>query len=295
MKVAVIGGGAIGLLTSYYFCKLGFDTTVVTRTESQKQAILNKGITLKLNDSVGNESVNASVFHEEVYKDCQLWIVTMKQYSLQQFFDRWKGVEGLPEILFLQNGLGHLEKAAQFLQTVILAGSVTHGAMRVSETEVIHTGQGKVVLGEWLGHSETLDKLPILEPQFPIEVSTDMTYILERKLLVNAVINPLTALYKVRNGVLLENKFFQAVTKNVFHEAVGVLQLSESEWKNVQEVIQLTAKNESSMFRDLKNGHRTEIDAITGYLLDLAEQKTLDIPLIKFLHHSIAGLERSAD
>lgn len=293
MRIGVIGGGAIGLLTAFYLRELGHEVTVVTRTVRQKEALHKKGITLFVDGEQKNIFVNTCTYTELGYDANDLWVVTLKQYDLMEFFEEWQSVPNLPPVLFLQNGMGHLERGERYLRTTILAGSVTHGAMKTSDTEVVHTGFGEIVVGNWKSYSdETVLKHLKTSSSFPIIISNDITYILKRKLLVNLVINPLTALYGVRNGELLTNIYFQENAKKVFLEGIRALNMDESEWDYVVQVMELTSENESSMLRDIKHGRRTEIDAITGYVLHKGKEKGLSLPYVSFLHRSIIGLER---
>lgn len=297
MKVAVIGAGAIGLLISFYLCEAGHEVTVVTRTVKQREALQKKGINLYRDKLVKNKFVNVCTFSDISYKNNDLWIVALKQYDLTQFFERWQDASQLPPILFLQNGLGHLEKAEKSLNTKLLAGSITHGAMKKSDTEVVHTGMGEIVFGDWKDASLSgmiVDKLQNIS-SFPMVISDNISYILKRKLLVNLVVNPLTALYQVRNGELLENKYFAENAKDVFSEGIRALQLGEEEWSYVVQVIKNTAENESSMLRDMKLGRKTEIDAITGHVLQVGKERGLSLPFVQFLHRSINGLERGGE
>ncbi len=87
------------------------------------------------------------------------------------------------------------------------------------------------------------------------------------KLLVSLAINPLTAVYKVLNGAVLDAPLRAEVEKLV-REAWPVLQaeglrLTEEEaLAKVLAVADATAANRSSMLQDVRAGRRTEADYI---------------------------------
>jgi 2-dehydropantoate 2-reductase len=109
------------------------------------------------------------------------------------------------------------------------------------------------------------------------------------KLLVNCCINPLTVLYKCKNGELESN---QTALTHV-HELVKELQRF-TEWrfgsshhtsidsimKLVLGAIRLTSQNYSSMYQDvLIFKRRCEIDYLNGFFTRLAEREALPYPL----------------
>lgn len=117
-----------------------------------------------------------------------------------------------------------------------------------------------------------------------------------RKLVINAVINPLTALSGQVNGSLLERT--QEIAA-LCQELTPVLQaqgLTETrdEWLAlVQKVAMLTATNRSSMLTDLEAHRPTEIDQITGHLLRTAHQLGLALPLHSALYQTIRAAENT--
>ena len=98
------------------------------------------------------------------------------------------------------------------------------------------------------------------------------------KLVVNAVINPLSAVYNQQNGVLLQHQ--DDIAELCLELQPLLLQQgltkTANEWRElVLQVVDRTAQNYSSMQQDLANRRRTEIDYITGYLLQQAERSGL--------------------
>ena len=290
MKLAVIGGGSIGLLTSASLIKQGHEVQLVTRTEEQAALINSKGLLLEKEDREEIVPVFACSFENGKYLDNELWINTIKQTQLPLFFEKFKHVKKIPPLLLLQNGMGHMEQAEALLSSSLYAGIVTHGAMRLNEYSVRHTGEGEIYVSGWNTEVDVLTPLINKTSHFPIMRTDNIIDMMKRKLLVNLVVNPLTALYGVRNGELLKD-VWEGNLKALFHEGKDVLELGDEEWERVVNVIKQTANNESSMFRDIQLGKYTEIDAITGFVLRQAEEKGIKLPLTSFIHQSILGLE----
>lgn len=117
----------------------------------------------------------------------------------------------------------------------------------------------------------------------PARVTRDIEKARLRKLLVNVCLNPVTALFGVRNGEVRGPTYARFV-EILVREAVPVLaaeglRLSHAAaLKEVMTVAQRTAGNRSSMLQDLSAGRRTEIDYLNGALLRLARRHGIAAP-----------------
>jgi 2-dehydropantoate 2-reductase len=116
--------------------------------------------------------------------------------------------------------------------------------------------------------------------------TTDISATLWKKLVVNAAVNPLTAILKVRNGALLERPELEPVIRMVADEVweAGTrrgIQLPEPPelFQEICRVCHVTAANRSSMLRDVEEGRRTEIDAINGAVVRLGYESGVATPV----------------
>jgi 2-dehydropantoate 2-reductase len=126
---------------------------------------------------------------------------------------------------------------------------------------------------------------------FTVEESRDLQSLLWGKLVINAGINPLTAILRVPNGELLARRDAAWLMCAAAREAVAVaeakgvdLPFEESELE-VMNVAQRTAKNHSSMYQDILRGAPTEIDAICGSIVEEGSKHGVPTPINEtFLH-----------
>jgi len=219
----------------------------------------------------------------------------VKGYMLDGIINNLTFSPTLP-LLFVQNGMGHLSLLEKINTRSIFIGSVEHGALRVNNHTVSHTGIGVTKLAIYRiveGDRWILDKL-ILQSikNFPAQFEQEYMVMLKKKLVVNAVINPLTAILGVTNGSLLTNKSHQMLFEQLFEEVCLALSLERhTYYENLVHVCKNTAINESSMLKDVKNGRRTEIDAILGYVLEEAQRKEIKVPLTLAFYHCVKGKE----
>ncbi|MES1948223.1 2-dehydropantoate 2-reductase [Salinisphaera sp. C84B14] len=105
-----------------------------------------------------------------------------------------------------------------------------------------------------------------------------------RKLVANAAINPLSALYDVPNGALVDRADLRACMQRVVAEADMLLSALDADWPGdslaaVEDVARATAANTSSMRADLQRGAVTEIDAINGWLVAKGARLGMEMPV----------------
>ncbi|KAF9486451.1 2-dehydropantoate 2-reductase [Pholiota conissans] len=141
---------------------------------------------------------------------------------------------------------------------------------------------------------------------------TELRIIMQRKLAVNAAINPLTALFGCRNGELFKTVIGREILYQICAEASAVysaelahdnqvelqklrqegidtkdIQLpsfpnsltKEALVEHVLQVADFTAGNLSSMLQDVQRGRKTEIEFINGYLEQLGQAYGVPTPV----------------
>ncbi|UAC49300.1 2-dehydropantoate 2-reductase [Bacillus aquiflavi] len=292
MEIGIIGGGSLGLLYAFYLAKTN-KITVYTRTEEQAKKISLEGIVVVKDHKQEVCSVHALPFSNWNGTE-DLIIVTVKQYQLSNIIVELakKRTVKKSSILFLQNGMSHVNLLNKLSNWNIFLGTVEHGAYRLNVNTVKHTGLGKTRVAIYQGEVELLlQLLHHSDKSFPFIFEKNYETMLTKKLVANAVINPLTAVLNVRNGELIENPQYYQVLTSLFFEFCKVLNLeNEEKWlKHIMYICKSTAKNQSSMLKDVLEGRQTEVDAILGYLLTEARKKQIEAPLINTFYLLVKG------
>lgn len=294
MKIGIIGGGSIGLLFAHYLSQT-HDITLYTRSSEQAEMICQNGILLEKDEkNVIRREIHARPFSKWTLSD-DLIIVTVKQYQLKGVLEELikTDLHGCT-LLFLQNGMGHLKSLESICHANIIVGTVEHGANRTGINSFRHNGVGVTRLAVMHGEGQQMTSLAEHSSfEFPLVIERDYKEMLIKKLVVNAIINPLTAILQVRNGELIKNDYFYRLFCQLFDEIKVILALENPQiyFHNVEEVCRKTANNRSSMLKDLEEHRQTEVDAILGYLLDEAIEKQIEAPLIQTFFHLIKGRE----
>lgn len=291
MNIGIIGGGAIGLLLAVYFQKNNHDVLIYTRTKEQASLINRHGIKLQIEEKESVINCRAIEINKNI-ETFDLLIVCVKQYSLrdiEQILLQYKG----DDILFLQNGMSHVEFVQKLPIKNCYIGIVEHGVLKKSKNKIIHTGKGSIKFGQVKGGRSSINAFQAIHTnEFPILYDEDWLRILKQKCLINCTINPLTSIFQVQNGELLKNEYFKKVSSLLFAEVAQILELDEKvEWNLFESICEKTASNFSSMNRDLFYGRHTEIESMLGYIKKVAIMKKINVPMSELVYNMIKGLE----
>jgi 2-dehydropantoate 2-reductase len=296
MNIGIIGAGSIGLLFASYLSK-AFSVTLYTRTSEQAEEINQNGILLQKGET--QSRIRMKALPLSMWKGTEeLSIIAVKQYQLHPIIAYLTELDCIPEnLLFLQNGMSHLKLLENIEAANILVGSVEHGASKINSYSVRHNGDGAVNIAIFKGNSATLREFAedCAEIHFPITIKEDYYQMLVNKLIVNAVINPLTALLRVKNGELITNAFYFSAVKKLFLEISFILNLEDpiKKFRDMMKICKKTGGNQSSMLKDLEAGRRTEVDSILGYLLEEGARQHKTAVNIEIYYHLLKGKEQS--
>ncbi|CAN7441122.1 2-dehydropantoate 2-reductase [Rossellomorea sp. LjRoot5] len=293
MKIGIIGGGAVGLLFAGYLGRL-FDVTLIVRRESQARSLLENGVTIHKNGSAITTKVGA-VQEIEVQKELDLVIVAVKEYDLPFLRKELVGLGSHLPLMFVQNGVGHVEWVKALPHYHLIAGSVEHGAMKENDVTIHHLGEAvtniALIRGNWRAIEELVSKSTA---SFPFSIQHDFERMLLTKLFVNVSINPLTALTGVTNGKLVDNPYFHGLQKELFNEMLLLFPQMEGDisFEKVVDICRNTYQNRSSMLKDIESQRRTEIESIIGVLLEKAQKEHHFVPIMNLLYQLVKGIER---
>jgi 2-dehydropantoate 2-reductase len=281
-SILIIGTGALATLFAARFARADAFVTMLGTWADALAIINDKGV------HVEGETQSYPVRATSDPNECRGMpnaLVLVKSWQTERAAQQLTGC--LPEdgvALTLQNGLGnHTILASHLGSQRVLQGVTTLGATLNAPGEVCQGGEGPVSFDSHL-------RLPAIENMlhasgFDVEVVDDIQPLVWGKLVVSSALNPLTALLRIKNGEILEQPTALGLMGALADETssvakiLGVVLPFKDPQQAVEEVARRTAENLSSMLQDILRGAPTEIDAINGAVVQLAEKYNLQVPV----------------
>ena len=205
-----------------------------------------------------------------------------------------------------QNGWGNAERfAARFPAARVWNARVITGFHRRAphhveitvHAEPVHVGS---LFGEAPARVARLCEA-ITKGGIPCQPSPSIAEDLWAKLLYNATLNPLGAILGASYGALGASPHARSVMEALARESFAAMRAAgyRTHWPSADDwladfherLLPPTAAHESSTLQDLRAGRRTEIDAITGAVVDLALRHGIDAPVSRSVLALVRFLE----
>lgn len=301
MKILIFGLGALGTVFAVSLKNAGHTVYAFVKEKYLDQL---KNKPLQITGLFGDKQAYIDRYFTNPEDlnlvELDLIVLTVKAFDTEKALSQIKNfIKPNTLLLIAQNGYGNYEKAIQiFPKNQVILSRIIFGAKVISPgmAEVTVFGDD-VVIGqpEKAIPKETLEKIAQIFTQagIPTRVSEDVYAILWEKIIYNSALNPLGALLERTYGELAENYETRFIMDQIIDEIFTVLKTYNIQlrWKSSEEykehfyqrLIPPTAGHYPSMYYDLKNGKKTEIDALNGAIVNLAEQKGLETPVNKFI------------
>jgi 2-dehydropantoate 2-reductase len=276
MKITVLGCGALGQLWLTALRKHGHDVQGWLRVP-QPYCSVNL---IEEDGTIFNESLTAN--DPDFLAQSDMLLVTLKAWQVSDAVKTLAAtLPASSPILLLHNGMGTIDELKSIHQPLLMA-TTTHAARRDGNI-IIHVASGVTHIGparEQDGdYSYLADTLQEVLPD--VAWHNNIRPQLWQKLAVNCVINPLTALWNCPNGELKNHPQLVATLCNEIASVIereGLHTSADDIRCYVEQIIDSTAENISSMLQDVRGLRHTEIDYITGYLLKRARAHGINVP-----------------
>ena len=284
MNILIVGTGALATLFAARLSHAGHRISMLGTWKHGLDAIRENGV--RLIDASGHEHrypVHATDDPRECI-DPKYALVLVKAWQTERAagqLSQCLAMDGLA--VTLQNGLGNDETLTQSLGLGRVAlGVTTTGATLLGPGLAGAGGEGVISLQR----NQTLGPLEeaLKSAGFQVQIIDDAQSLIWGKLVINAAINPLTALLRIPNGELLNRPSARELMGRLALEAAMVAHAEKvilpftDPVSAVEEVARKTSANHSSMLQDILRNAPTEIDAINGAVVQIAQRHRLDTP-----------------
>jgi 2-dehydropantoate 2-reductase len=305
--VLVLGAGATGSVFGARLAAAGVSVTLVARA-AHVEAIRAHGLVV---DGLGSGPFRpAAVTQVPRGGPLDAVLVTVKSYDLEGAALGLAQARPPVATALLGNGLGIEAIAARGLaaggwsepERWCVRGIHTVPATLVGPGRVRATGVGEVVLPDPATAGPASAQVPPLVSLLTgagFSVRTSRTFDLElwRKAVVNAAINPVTAVHGVPNGALASGPL-AAEAGELVDEAVAVARAEgvgltgEVAREDLARVLRGTADNRSSMLQDVDRGRPTELGVISEEIVRRGHAHGLALPATE---RAVAAVRRAVE
>jgi 2-dehydropantoate 2-reductase len=300
MNIAVIGAGAMGSLFGALLAESGHAVHLISRDADHIRTIREKGLAIERSGEMRTVAVPGSIQADAAPRAdfCLIFVKSPDTAAAADDAARLSGKTGA--VLTLQNGLGNAEILAGAVGGGrVVAGTTAHGATLTAPGTIRHAGTGPTVVGMWSGSDigPARQAAGILnDAGIETTLADDIQTVIWNKLLINVGINAITALTGIKNGALLDLEETRWLSRTAVKEAMAVaraqgIAVNPGAVDRVFQVAEATRDNRSSMGQDVDYRRQTEIDAINGAVVDLAERLEMPAPVNQTLTALVRTLQ----
>ncbi len=305
MKIVIVGPGGLGLLLAAGLARMKTDVWILAKNAAKAKKISDDGVKVENSGGGSRIKVNASADAKEIGV-ADVIVICVRSYDTESALKSAKPLIGEKTyILSLQNGLGNLQLISEFVDSDRIIGGVTyHGAMLIDDTTVKHVSKGETVIGQESG--KVLGKIReiaaiLTKAGFSTKITKDINSAIWSKAVINAGINAVSAISRLRNGALAENEYTREIMRRAVSEAAKVAKKKKARLtyddpiQKAEAVCKATADNISSMLQDVLEREITEIDYINGAIARQAKSMNIKTPTNEMLVELVKAIEINYD
>lgn len=314
MKIAIYGGGAVGLGIASCLLKAGgVHLDIVAREETvgllNCEGLSRTGLFGDVQSSPENFQAYSSLTEIPPHVYDFILVCTKSLDSAWACEDLY-AAQSLwsheTKIVLFQNGWGNAEIFSQkFPSGNIYNARVITGFRRPRMNQVDITVHADAIRMGSLFHQDLscLEALcrNITAGGIPCAVTQDVQKDLWAKMLYNCALNPLGAIFQVAYGVLGEWEYTRHIMDAIIQEVFAVMQHAgySTHWPTAEEYLNAfysqllppTAEHPSSMLQDVLAHKKTEIDFLNGAVVQLAQRCGQSVPYNEMICNMIKFIE----
>ena len=290
-KIIVLGAGAIGSVYGALLSRKNYVTLIGNK--DHVKAIQVQGLNL-IGDTCQKFRLKAESEINAIAPNTLILLTTKAKDSIQALEQIKPILRNDTIILILQNGLGNEGLVKERVGEVEVLRGVTDIAAEFLAPGRVHFWKGKTTIGK----SKSAKEISRTFAAASLEtcISEDITGEIWNKLILNCVINPLTALFNVRNNEI-SSESLKWIRHSIIRECLTVGKAEKIELKlDPAEVDHKIScyHNLSSMCQDIIKGKKTEIAFLNGKIVELGQKHEIPTPvnqtitgLLKFLEEHV--------
>ncbi|MHA7879852.1 MAG: ketopantoate reductase family protein [Saccharospirillum sp.] len=304
MRFLIVGAGGIGC---YYGARLrsaGHEVTFLARG-AHLAAMQRQGLTVKHPEFQFSAAVTAvdeaGLAQTAQSSDFDVLLVCLKTQDTRPWLERmqsWLEQAHTP-VLSLQNGVDNEPDIASVLGVGrTLGGLAVRIGGHIEQPGVVRAnGPAQIVMGAWPDAQQGADWTALLQQLdeafnaagIPSRVSGEMARELWRKLMINAGVNPLSALTDLDTRSLCRDPNFGPAVRGLMVEAAAAAKadgvtLTDEDVTEMFDLIFSFDAIKTSMLVDKEKGRPLELDGICGAVIRRCEALNVPAPMTRLVY-----------
>lgn len=286
MKIAILGAGAMGMLFGSYLSQHN-QVWLIDIDEKRIEKINADGVVVCEKNGEDRIYRPLAAASAAGLGTMDLVLVFVKSMFTVSALENNRSLIGPDTYLMtLQNGAGHEAKLLQFAdEGHVIIGSTQHNSSVIANGHVNHGGSGQTSIGLLNGHSNEIQ--PIAENFTACGLDCCISMEIKRqiwtKLFTNTAASSLTAVLQVPLGFIHEDANAHKLMELMAKEAVAVANADcggEFDEKEVIDGVDTVCRNApngyTSIYADVKQGVRSEVDTISGSVVETGKRLGMD-------------------
>jgi len=290
MKIIVLGAGAIG---SLYGAKLSKYNGVTLIAKKQHVNEINKNGLKIIGLEKGIYKIKASTKINKIDKNTLILLTTKVQDSEKAIKNIKYLIKKDTIILCLQNGL-YSENAVKKIvgkKCLVLRAITNFGAIFLKPGTINYTSHSYTAIEKSPKSREIAENFT--KCGLSGYISKNIKYDMWKKLVFNCVLNPVTAILRIENMGITDEKLnplkkliidecLEVAARDGIKFKIGFLKVINNEFKK--------SRNISSMQQDLIKGKKTEIYFLNGAVVELGKKYGIKCPVNESLTDIIENI-----
>lgn len=300
MKIAVIGAGAMGSIYGGHLSKHNEVYLLDTKAEVIDK-IKHDGIILQENGEDIAYHPTAACNASEIGKVDLVILFVKSLFSRAALSCNQELIGKDTYIMTLQNGGGHEDILSEFVSKdkVIIGTTEDNGAV-LGLCYIKHGGCGKTNIG--MLTDDNAGFLNKVKEAFDIcgfdtIIHHNIQKLIWDKLFTNVSLSVLTGILQVKIGYIAQNSHAWLLTEKLVKEAVAVargLDLEFDEAEVLEKVKNVSIKSPdgyTSIYADLRDGRKTEVDTISGFVVKASKKCGVPAPTHETMVEMVHAME----
>ena len=297
MQITVMGSGGVGGYFGARLVKAGHDVTFVARGEHLRE-MQRSGLRIESAQD-GNDTVKVNAVSDPAGSPmADLVLFCVKSYDTRESAGLIAPVVNRNTVLVsLQNGINNEQILAEMLGHAELLGGVAYIFANIIRPGVIaHHQLGKIVIGDWNNSSsgsagniaDALNGAGI-----PTKVDADIYRTLWNKFVFLVALSGTTTVTRQPVGVIRRLAETRALWQRQVEELMALARADGCEMGDGMlgrfeaMLDSLAEDNYSSLYHDLVNRKRLELEALHGHAISLGERYQIPLPTISAVYAAL--------